>query len=416
MNIIEKYIETNKTLLDDLVANDPTLGVGVIDALAVLNNYINANKIEFTEEEESKILVPANIEQIKKDEEKLQSEIERAKAESKEIQEVVDKVPTIEDNKNCTYFWYRDWLGNRENGYFVLGVTMGSDAIMFGTYLAQDVFTNNPTDANKVVRVRISMKKLVGSSVGVYTLYLSQGTTINKLKVPKSVMSDFEVARTYLNATKRDKTPILIIADERGDVTKTLSLNVNELGIDHIKINHLVNTIMMVAWAEGIQLVDAFGDFRNLSEAIQEAITISKSNLARCYIILSRDDLKQESELKVVMGSSLAEQYIESKGRDNAFVVGIIIDGVIQNDINPYMFAKTSATISAPAPTPTPTPTPTPAQDEPKEVEVNTPVVEEVIIDDEDLKSIADEDFTFEQEELEDLDLSDLDFEIDEQE
>jgi hypothetical protein len=120
--------------------------------------------------------------------------------------------------------------------------------------------------------------------------------------------------------------------------------------------------------------------------------------------------LSKDSELKLVFGSSLAEEYIKSKGRDNAFVVGILIDGALQDGIDPYMFAKASATISAPAPTPTP------AQDEPKEVEVNTPVVEEVIIDDEDLKSIADEDFTFEEEELEDLDLSDLDFEIDEQE
>jgi len=414
MNIIEKYIETNKTLLDDLVANDPTLGVGVIDALAVLNNYINANKIEFTEEEESKILIPANIEQIRKDEEKLQSEIERAKAESKEIQEVVDKVPTIEDNKNCTYFWSRDWLGNRENGYFVLGVTEGSDAIMFATYLAKDVFTNNPTDANKLVRNRISNMKLVGSSNGWYTLYLSEATTIKQLNAPKSVMSDYEVARTYSNATTRDKTPILIIDDERGDVTKILALNENKLGIDGYKVSYLVNTMMMVAWAEGIQMVDNFDDFRYLSQAISEAISGSRLDPSRCYIILSRDGLKQDSELKLVFGSSLAEEYIKSKGRDNAFVVGILIDGALQDGIDPYMFAKASATISAPAPTPTPTPTP--AQDEPKEVEVNTPVVEEVIIDDEDLKSIADEDFTFEEEELEDLDLSDLDFEIDEQE
>jgi hypothetical protein len=410
MNIIEKYIETNKTLLDDLVANDPTLGVGVIDALAVLNNYINANKIEFTEEEESKILIPANIEQIRKDEEKLQSEIERAKAESKEIQEVVDKVPTIEDNKNCTYFWSRDWLGNKENGYFVLGVTEGSDAIMFATYLAQDVFTNNPTDANKLVRNRISNMKLVGSSNGWYTLYLSEATTIKQLNAPKSVMSDYEVARTYSNATTRDKTPILIIDDERGDVTKILALNENKLGIDGYKVSYLVNTMMMVAWAEGIQMVDSFDDFRNLSQVISEAISGSRLDPARCYIILSRDDLSKDSELKLVFGSSLAEEYIKSKGRDNAFVVGILIDGALQDGIDPYMFAKASATISAPAPTPTP------AQDEPKEVEVNTPVVEEVIIDDEDLKSIADEDFTFEEEELEDLDLSDLDFEIDEQE
>ena len=43
MNIIEQYIEMNNEVLSKLTRENPTLGEGIIDTLAVLSNYIKDN-------------------------------------------------------------------------------------------------------------------------------------------------------------------------------------------------------------------------------------------------------------------------------------------------------------------------------------------------------------------------------------
>jgi hypothetical protein len=344
MNIIEQYIEINNDVLSKLTRENPDLGAGIIDTLAVLSNYIKDNDVQFTEEQKNKMLQKVeevDIEALKKKEE----EIKVAEVQVGEIEKA--QAISLQDNKNCTYFWVRVGLGNRHNGYFVLAVTSGSNAIMFGTYLANGVFTKTPTRLNKLVRERIEQSRLVESSIGVFTLYLSDGTITKELNAPKSVMSDLNVAQTYLNATIRDFTPIVIVDDSRGDVTRILSINENTIGVDSAKINWVVNTMMMVAWAEGIQLVESDKDFAEIGKSIKEAVYYSKRFDGRLYVILTADTDTDDSLLVFKYGSDDAQNYIQqsldARGEISSFVVGILVDGVFQDGIDPYMFQKSTS-------------------------------------------------------------------------
>lgn len=344
MNIIEQYIEINNDILSKLTRENPDLGAGVIDTLAVLSNYIKDNDVQFTEEQKNKML--QKVEEVQVEAEiKKEEQIKVAEVQVAEIEKAQEI--SLQDNKNCTYFWVRVGLGNRHNGYFVLALTSGSNAIMFGTNLAEGVFTKTPTRLNKLVRERISDKRLVESSLGVYTLYLSDGTITHELNAPKSVMSDLLVAQTYLNATKRDFTPILIVDDSRGDVTKILSINENTIGIDSAKINWVVNTMMMVAWAEGIQLVENEKDFAEIGKSLSEAVHYSRQDNKRLYVILVADTDTDNSFLMLIFGSDEAQNYIQhrldARGEICSFVVGILVNGVFQDGIDPYMFHHKNA-------------------------------------------------------------------------
>ena len=366
MNIIEKYIETNKSLLDELVANDPTLGVGVIDALAVLNNYINANNVEFTQEEEDKILVPANIEEIKREQERAENELKLAEERSKEIQQAVQKVDETDlDNILCTYVWVRGGGANlKVNTYFALGVTKGSKAesIFISTYLKNDVFTSNPTPQNKLVRdVFISTGRLKYEDIGVWTWNLS--SSVMKSTDVKDLLDNRNFIGGYTNkviaiseATKPSLIPRLLIDKTRRGAIELLTqgtngvlLNKKQYVFDYIRalknpylLDIALNTLQMVAWAEGITLgLRTTTDFMDLASYYNDVIRDSKADNQRLYLILSRDTTASaDAELSSAFGSSLAQGIVQSKGENNAFVVGILVDGAFQNDIDPYMFSQ----------------------------------------------------------------------------
>jgi len=419
MNIIEKYIETNKSLLDELVANDPTLGVGVIDALAVLNNYINANNVEFTQEEEDKILVPANIEEIKREQERAENELKLAEEQSKEIQQAVQNIDDL-TKALCTYLWVRDWLGNKINYYFVLGMSEDSEAnsIWFGTYLKGDVFSNNPTPANKLAReVFISKKRLEYYTHGVWMWHLTDKT----IKSPqvRNLSSYTNKVIEISDKIKASFEPTLLLKEGDANAVKLLTQSTDRVTIgsrnlifddikaqDPIKVNLALNTLQLVAWAEGIDLdMTSTTDFFELASFFNDAIVESKRESDRVYLVLVRDTLTEKTEFAIIVGSTLAEQIVQKKGENNAFVVGILVDGAFQNDIDPYMFSQSVAQ-STTAQTP-------PTQAVQSAVsEDDLPILEDedITIDIDDLNDLED------LEDLEDLDLSDLDFEINEQE
>jgi len=350
MNIIEKYIETNKSLLDDLVASDPTLASGVIDALAVLNNYINNNNIEFTEEEESKMLIPANIEEIKREEERTAKELQLAEEQSKEIQQSVAKIDEVDLNgKSCTYVFVRDWLGNKLNSYFILGVTNDAkaDTILFSTFLKDDVFTDNPTPANTLIRQEFISKSRLR--------YVQLGTWIWKLrdtaiKSPNIVSKDWQnqIKELSQEVSKDFETRLLIDNDRnqaieiftRGAKNLTIYDNLRALALPYY-LNHALNTIQMVAWAEGIDLrLNAEGNFIELGNYLDMVIDESKRKNERLYVVLARDSKIRKSEMRSAFGSTLAEQLVKSYNENDAFVVAILVDGAFQDGVDPYMFSQ----------------------------------------------------------------------------
>jgi hypothetical protein len=123
-----------------------------------------------------------------------------------------------------------------------------------------------------------------------------------------------------------------------------LSINENTIGVDSAKINWVVNTMMMVAGAEGIQLVESDKDFAEIGKSIKEAVYYSKRFDGRLYVILTADTDTDDSLLVFKYGSDDAQNYIQqsldAKGEISSFVVGILVDGVFQDGIDPYMFQK----------------------------------------------------------------------------
>jgi len=64
----------------------------------------------------------------------------------------------------------------------------------------------------------------------------------------------------------------------------------------------------------------------------------SNPNNERVYVIIQRIKSPKDLTMRLAYGTDNAEAIIDKEGEDNAFVVAIIVDGVFQEDINPYMF------------------------------------------------------------------------------
>lgn len=356
MNIIEQYIEMNNEVLSKLTRENPELGTGIIDTLAVLSNYIKDNDVQFTAEQTSKIL--QKVEEVQsEEEEKKEQQLKVAEDKSKEIQQAVEKIDNL-DNQNCTYIWVRDWLGDKRNSYFVLGLTADDKAnsMLVSTYLKDDVFTDNPTPANKLVReVFMSTGKLMDLKLGVFLWTFSKATT-NLPKVT-NLSSYTNKVIDISKSARQSLVPNLLLKEGDGNATqllvqgaKNVVLNKKDYEFDDLlaqdlnKIRQALNTLQMVAWAEGIDLaMNTTTDFFDLADFYNDAINKSKYYNSRVYLMLTRDTLTTERELGIVIGSTSAEQIVNSKGENNAFVVGILVHGAFQNDINPYMFSQAVA-------------------------------------------------------------------------
>lgn len=365
MNIIEQYIEMNDEVLSKLTRENPELGTGIIDALAVLSNYIEDNDIQFTAEQTSKMLT--KVEEVQsEEEEKKEEQLKVAEEKSKEIQQAVQKVDETDlDNILCTYVWVRGGGANlKVNTYFALGVTKGSQAesIYISTYLKNDVFTRNPTPQNKLVRdVFISTGRLKYADIGVWIWNLS--SSVMKSMDVKDLLDNRNFIGSYTNnvisiseATKPSLIPRLFIDKTRRDAielftqgTIQVNLNKKQYVFDYIRalknpylLDIALNTLQMVAWAEGITLgLRTTTDFMDLGSYYNDVIRDSKADNQRLYLILSRDTTASaDAELSSAFGSSLAQGIVQSKGENHAFIVGILVDGVFQNEIDPYMFSQ----------------------------------------------------------------------------
>lgn len=368
MNIIEQYIEMNNEVLSKLTRENPELGTGIIDTLAVLSNYIKDNDVQFTAEQTSKIL--QKVEEVQsEEEEKKEQQLKIAEDKSKEIQQAVQKVDETDlDNILCTYVWVRGGGANlKVNTYFALGVTEGSQAesIYISTYLKNDVFTRNPTPQNKLVRdVFISTGRLKYADIGVWIWNLSDRAI--KSMDAKNLVDNPNFIGGYTNkviamseATKESLKPRLFIDKTRRDAielftqgTNGVLLNKKQYIFDYIRtlknpylLDIALNTLQMVAWAEGINLgLRTTTDFMDLGSYYNDVVRDSKADNQRLYLILSRDTTASgDAELSSAFGSSLAQGIVQSKGENNAFIVGILVDGVFQNEIDPYIFSQAVA-------------------------------------------------------------------------
>jgi hypothetical protein len=277
------------------------------------------------------------------------------------------------DNILCTYVWVRGGGANlKVNTYFALGVTKGSKAesIFISTYLKNDVFTSNPTPQNKLVRdVFISTGRLKYEDIGVWTWNLS--SSVMKSTDVKDLLDNRNFIGGYTNnviaiseATKPSLIPRLLIDKTRRGAIELLTqgtngvlLNKKQYVFDYIRalknpylLDVALNTLQMVAWAEGITLgLRTTTDFMDLGSYYNDVIRDSKADNQRLYLILSRDTTASaDAELSSAFGSSLTQGIVQSKGENNAFVVGILVDGVFQNEIDPYMFSAKAQTATPP--------------------------------------------------------------------
>jgi len=368
MNVIEQYIEMNNEVLSKLTRENPELGTGIIDTLAVLSNYIKDNDVQFTAEQTSKML--QKVEEVQSEEvEKKEQQLKVAEDKSKEIQQAVQKVDETDlDNILCTYVWARGGGANlKVNTYFALGVTEGSQAesIYISTYLKNDVFTRNPTPQNKLLRdVFISTGRLKYADIGVWIWNLSDSAI--KSMDAKNLVDNPNLIGGYTNkviamseATKESLKPRLFIDKTRRDAielftqgTNGVLLNKKQYVFDYIRalknpylLDIALNTLQMVAWAEGITLgLRTTTDFMDLGSYYNDVIRNSKLDNDRFYLILSRDTTTSgDAELSFALGTSFAQRIVQSKGENNAFIVGILVDGVFQNEIDPYMFSQAVA-------------------------------------------------------------------------
>jgi hypothetical protein len=329
--------------------------------LAVLNNYINANNVEFTEQEESKILVPADLAEKIKLEEQEKERLQKAEDEARVIQETLGKIDTqTKEVESCIFYWRKETQGGTKGAYFLLANTNDFKSIIFATKLAKGVFVDNPTPRNQTIRNIYNMGFLQDMNLGVIAYEYPSLTTKENADV-NSQKGNQEEVLYYLNKITTNANPTLLVFDDNrvgGDALLTDMKNPNGLvkGWNVIQdkgylMTHVINTLMMVAWAEGIDLsIDVYDDFFALAECYQDAITYSVQFKERAYIVLTRETDTEESELLIRYGTASVEDLIKEKGADNAFVVAIVVDGAFQDGINPYMFSAKAQTATLPPP------------------------------------------------------------------
>jgi hypothetical protein len=348
MSIIEQYIEMNSEVLSKLTRENPELGTGIIDTLAVLSNYIKDNDVQFSAEQTSKMLQKVEDVQTQA-EKKKEEEIKVAEVQVAEIENETTGVLSANINENATLTFTRDWLGIQVCGYFLLGYIHTTESIIFSTLLDREIFSKNPTTPNqKSVLFRIKENRIIESDAvdGVYIWKWKDNTKIEKRSVfgmPNSNLQEELIKQVSENIINEEAN--LVIEKQRKAI-ELLSPNVqNYLILEKVKNwDAVFNTMNMVAWAEGIDLdLNTKESFVGFGKMMTEAISgISNRNNERVYVIIQRIKSPRDLTMRLAYGTDNAKAIIDREGEDNAFVVAIIVDGVFQEGINPYRFQKGS--------------------------------------------------------------------------
>jgi len=351
MNIIEQYIEMNNEVLLKLTRENPTLGEGIIDTLAVLSNYIKDNDVQFTAEQTSKMLQKVEDAQSQA-EKKKEEEIKVAEVQVAQIENETTGVLSANINENATLTFTRDWLGIQVCGYFLLGYIHSTESIIFSTLLDREIFSDNPTTPNKKsVLFRIKENRIIESDAvdGVYIWKWKDNTKIEKRSVfgmPNSNFQEELIKQISENIINEEAN--LVIEKQRKAI-ELLSPNIqNYLFLEKVKNwDAVFNTMNMVAWAEGIDLdLNTKESFVGFGKMMTEAISgISNRNNERVYVTIQRIKSPRDLTMRLAYGTDNAKAIIDREGEDNAFVVAIIVDGVFQQGINPYMFQKANQVI-----------------------------------------------------------------------
>lgn len=351
MNIIEQYIEMNNEVLSKLTRENPTLGEGIIDTLAVLSNYIKDNDVQFTAEQTSKMLQKVEDVQTQA-EKKKEEEIKVAEVQVAQIENETTGVLSANINENATLTFTRDWLGIQVCGYFLLGYIHSTESIIFSTLLDREIFSDNPTTANKKsVLFRIKENRIIESDGvdGVYIWKWKDNTKIEKRSVfgmPNSNFQEELIKQISENIINEEAN--LVIEKQRKAIELLSPNALSYVFLEKVKNwDAVFNTMNMVAWAEGIDLdLNTKESFVRFGKMMTEAISgISNLKNERVYVTIQRIKSPRDLTMRLAYGTDNAKAIIDREGEDNAFVVAIIVDGVFQQGINPYMFQKANQVI-----------------------------------------------------------------------